>query len=76
MSGRTVHRPRGLFMRVRLPAILTVALALAPILALIPGAPALAQFGPGGPPAVGVVTVQKRPVTESSEFVGRFQATD
>src|SRR5271165_6929110 len=56
-------------MRLRLPAILTVALALAPTLAL-------AQFGPAGPPAVGVVTAQKRPVTESSEFVGRIQATD
>ncbi|WP_264711624.1 efflux RND transporter periplasmic adaptor subunit [Limobrevibacterium gyesilva] len=38
--------------------------------------PIHAQFGPGGPPAVGVVTVQKRPVTETSEFVGRIQATD
>src|SRR5450759_3237048 len=57
-------------MRLRLPAILTVALAL------VPCPPAVAQFGPGGPPAVGVVTAQKRPVTESSEFVGRIQATD
>ena len=30
----------------------------------------------GGPPAVGVVKVQKQPVTESSEFVGRVQAID
>jgi len=36
--------------------------------------PAAAQFGPPGPPAVGVVTVQRRPVTETSEFVGRVQA--
>ena len=36
--------------------------------------PSLAQPGPGGPPAVGVVEVQPRPVTESSEFVGRVQA--
>jgi membrane fusion protein (multidrug efflux system) len=57
-------------MRLRLPVLLTVALAL------VSGAPALAQFGPAGPPAVGVVTAQKRPVTESSEFVGRIQATD
>ena len=35
-----------------------------------------AQPGPGGPPAVGVVTVQKRPVTETSAFVGRIQAID
>jgi membrane fusion protein (multidrug efflux system) len=31
---------------------------------------------PGGPPAVGVVRVQKAPITETSEFVGRIQATD
>ena len=35
---------------------------------------ASAQPGPGGPPAVGVATVQKRPVIEASEFVGRIQA--
>ena len=38
--------------------------------------PAAAQFGPPGPPAVGTVTVQRRPVTETSEFVGRVQAID
>jgi membrane fusion protein, multidrug efflux system len=37
--------------------------------------PALAQ-APGGPPSVGVVRVQKQPITETSEFVGRVQATD
>jgi membrane fusion protein (multidrug efflux system) len=31
---------------------------------------------PGGPPAVGVVRAQKKPITETSEFVGRIQATD
>jgi membrane fusion protein (multidrug efflux system) len=45
--------------------------------ALVLGAaPAAAQFGPGGPPAVGVVTVRERPMVQSSEFVGRVQATD
>ncbi len=40
-------------------------------------APAFAQLGPGGPPpAVGVVTVAEQPLTESSSFVGRVQATD
>ena len=29
---------------------------------------------PGGPPAVGVITAQKRAVTETEEFVGRIQA--
>jgi membrane fusion protein (multidrug efflux system) len=36
--------------------------------------PAFAQMGPGGPPAVGVVRAEMRPMTESSEFVGRVQA--
>jgi len=31
---------------------------------------------PGGPAAVGVVTATKRPVIETSNFVGRIQATD
>jgi membrane fusion protein (multidrug efflux system) len=37
---------------------------------------AQAQFGPQGPPAVGVITAEKRPVTESTEFVGRVEAID
>jgi len=36
--------------------------------------PAAAQFGPQGPPAVGVITAERRPVTESTEFVGRIEA--
>ena len=48
----------------------TLALALALCAVL----PALAQPGPPGPPLVGVVVVQHRPVTESSEFTGRLQA--
>lgn len=48
--------------------------ALAVILA---GAqPAAAQFGPQGPPAVGVITAERRPITETTEFVGRVEATD
>lgn len=39
-------------------------------------APALAQFGPQGPPAVGVITAERRPVTETTEFVGRVEAMD
>ena len=50
------------------------AIAAGVALALI--APARAQLGPGGPPAVGVVTVQKHAITETDEFVGRVQATD
>jgi membrane fusion protein (multidrug efflux system) len=57
-------------MRLRLTA---VAAALVLICLAVPAA---AQFGPPGPPAVGTVTVQRRPVTETSEFIGRVQATD
>jgi membrane fusion protein, multidrug efflux system len=35
-----------------------------------------AQLGPGGPPAVGVMDTVKRPITESSEFLGRIEATN
>lgn len=36
--------------------------------------PAQAQFGPQGPPAVGVQRAERRPVTETAEFVGRIEA--
>ena len=51
---------------------------LAVLLAVWPGlgpTPAHAQ-APAGPPSVGVVRVQQQPITETSEFVGRIQATD
>jgi len=38
--------------------------------------PANAQFGPQGPPAVGVVTAERKPVTETTEFVGRIEAVN
>jgi membrane fusion protein, multidrug efflux system len=37
-------------------------------------APAEAQPAPAAPPAVGVIEAVKRPVTESSEFLGRIEA--
>ena len=43
------------------------------LIVLLAAVPALAQ-APGGPPAVGVVTVEPTTVTETSEFVGRVQA--
>jgi membrane fusion protein (multidrug efflux system) len=46
------------------------------LLASAAAQPADAQFGPGGPPAVGVITAEQRPVIETSEFIGRVQATD
>src|ERR1700761_9681913 len=39
-------------------------------------ATAEAQMGPPGPPAVGVMETVKRPITESSEFLGRVEATN
>lgn len=36
--------------------------------------PALAQFGPGGPPAVGTIRAERKPVTEATEFIGRIEA--
>ncbi|WP_270935035.1 efflux RND transporter periplasmic adaptor subunit [Falsiroseomonas oryzae] len=53
---------------------LRVLLAALPLLAA--ALPAAAQFGPQGPPAVGVITAERRPVTESTEFVGRVEAVD
>ena len=46
------------------------------LFAAILAGPAMAQPGPPGPPAVGVVKAQLQPVTETSEFVGRIQAID
>jgi membrane fusion protein (multidrug efflux system) len=43
---------------------------------MLGAAPALAQFGPQGPPAVGVQEATRRPVTESTEFVGRVEAVE
>jgi membrane fusion protein, multidrug efflux system len=35
---------------------------------------AMAQPAPGGPPAVGVVRVERQQITETEEFIGRIQA--
>jgi membrane fusion protein (multidrug efflux system) len=35
---------------------------------------ALSQSAPGGPPAVGIVEAIRRPITETSEFLGRIEA--
>ncbi|MFT8245375.1 efflux RND transporter periplasmic adaptor subunit [Roseomonas sp. BN140053] len=51
-------------------------LALAPLGLMLLAVPALAQFGPQGPPAVGVIQAARRPVTESTEFVGRVEAPE
>lgn len=36
--------------------------------------PASAQGRPGGPPSVGVVKAERRPITETNEFIGRIEA--
>jgi membrane fusion protein (multidrug efflux system) len=58
-------------------------LARLPIRLLIAGAIAVgipsatrAQPAPSGPPAVGVVEAIKRPITETSEFLGRVEAVN
>ncbi len=43
--------------------------------ALVSAVPAQAQM-PGGPPAVGVIRVEKKAITETEEFVGRVQAVN
>jgi membrane fusion protein (multidrug efflux system) len=57
-------------MKLRLPSAV---LAAALLLAL---RPAFAQAPGGPPPAVGVATVEKKAITESSEFIGRIAAID
>lgn len=54
----------------------TVTLALLLASPMLGAAPALAQFGPQGPPAVGIQEAARRPVTESTEFVGRVEAVE
>ncbi|MBU8544706.1 MULTISPECIES: efflux RND transporter periplasmic adaptor subunit [Roseomonadaceae] len=63
---------RAAFLPLRLPR----AVALLAVGLVLSAPPALAQFGPQGPPAVGVLAVERRPVTESTEFVGRVEAQD
>src|SRR6195256_1203040 len=46
--------------------------------AVVVGAPAAvrAQVAASGPPAVGVIEAIKRPITETSEFLGRIEAVN
>lgn len=50
--------------------------ALPLLLLLLGAAPAQAQPGPQGPPAVGVTPAERKPVTESTEFIGRIEAVN
>src|SRR6201993_416465 len=47
---------------------------LSGVLAIVGIPAATAQLGPSEPPAVGVLDAVKRPITESSEFLGRIEA--
>lgn len=47
---------------------------LAGLIATGVGGAALAQTAPGGAPAVGIVEATRRPITETSEFLGRIEA--
>ena len=51
-----------------------LAALIASALAIGGGSPARAQGKPGGPPTVGVIRVELKPVTESNEFIGRIEA--
>jgi membrane fusion protein, multidrug efflux system len=55
-----------------------VAISLLTAGAIAVGTPSAtrAQPAPSGPPAVGVVEAIKRPITETSEFLGRIQAVN
>lgn len=52
----------------------SVRLLMASLVTIITGGTALTQPAPAGPPAVGVVEAAKRPITETSEFIGRIEA--
>jgi membrane fusion protein (multidrug efflux system) len=45
------------------------------LLGLLVGAPGVAQQASSTPPAVGVVAATRQPITQSTEYIGRIQAT-
>ena len=52
----------------------SIRLLLAGLAATGAAGAALPQSAPGGPPAVGIVEAIRRPITETSEFLGRIEA--
>lgn len=52
----------------------TIRLLLAGLVTAGAGGAALGQSAPGGAPAVGIVEATRRPITETSEFLGRIEA--
>jgi membrane fusion protein, multidrug efflux system len=55
---------------------LSVRLLTTAAIALSLNTMAQAQPAPSGPPAVGVIDATTRPITETSEFLGRIEATN
>jgi membrane fusion protein (multidrug efflux system) len=53
---------------------IAIRLLAASLLTIITGEAGRTQPAPGGPPAVGVVEATQRPITETSEFLGRIEA--
>ncbi|MCP3470824.1 efflux RND transporter periplasmic adaptor subunit [Bradyrhizobium sp. CCGUVB1N3] len=52
----------------------SVRILVASVVTIFTGETAWTQAAPAGPPAVGVVEATKRPITETSEFIGRIEA--
>lgn len=55
-------------------AKVSLRLLAASLVTIATGGAGLTQPAPAGPPAVGVVEATRRPITESSEFLGRVEA--
>jgi membrane fusion protein, multidrug efflux system len=57
-------------------AIVFIRLLIVGAISIAAIVPTRAQPAPSGPPAVGAVEATKRPITESSEFLGRVEAVN
>src|ERR1700694_1214845 len=66
------HGEGARMLRARVP----VGLLTAGVIAIGASTVARAQPAATGPPAVGVVEATKRPITETSEFLGRIEAVN
>jgi membrane fusion protein (multidrug efflux system) len=58
------------------PAGVPIRLLALTFLTIVPGGAARTQSNPSGPPAVGIVEATRRPITETSEFLGRIEAVN
>jgi membrane fusion protein (multidrug efflux system) len=54
----------------------SIRLLAAILVTVFTGGVGRAQSAPGAPPAVGIVEATRRPITESSEFLGRIEAVN